>query len=91
MATSTSYNYLSSSNSSSESENEECRLEVADFSVSKNSFTKVLNNLFSEELIMKSSKGKNVLKFADALVTSQLKEVGSFSDYMSTSKFIFAL
>ena len=83
MATSTSYNYLSSSNSSSESENEECRLEVADFSVSKNSFTKVLNNLFSEELIMKSSKGKNVLKFADALVTSQVKEVGSFSDYVN--------
>ena len=38
MATSTSYNYLSSSNSSSESENEECRLEVADFSVQKQIF-----------------------------------------------------
>ena len=32
---------------------------------------------------MKSSKGKNVLKFADALVTSQVQEVGSFSDYVN--------
>ena len=42
-----------------------------------------LYNLFSEELIMESSEGKHVLKFGDALVTSQVKEVGSFSNYVN--------